>query len=86
MVVSTSFRSGHDWLFGSRDSGTGIDLVGVDVFFECFGNSLIEPDEQLGQRFSVAAHEHGQGVVLIAGYGDAADGVLVTHGDFAELD
>ena len=67
-------------------SGTGVDFVGVDVFVEGFGNGLVEAGEQLGQCFFVAAHQHGQGVVLIAGYGDAADGVLVAHRDLAELD
>ena len=58
-------------------SGTGVDLVGVDVLVEGFANGLVEAGKQLGQCFSVAAYQHGQGVVLIAGYGDAADGVLI---------
>ncbi len=36
--------------------------------------------------FSFAANKHRQGVVLIAGDGDATDGVLVADGDFPELD
>jgi len=80
------FRSGHDWLCGYEGSGTGVDLVRVDVLVERLGNSFVEPSKQLGQCFSVAAHEHSEGVVFIAGYGDATDGVFVAHGDFAELD
>jgi hypothetical protein len=57
-----------------------------DVVLECLGEGLIEAGEQLGQCLALAAHEHGQGVVLIAGHGDAADGVHFAEGDFAVVD
>ena len=38
----------------------------------------------MSQGFSVVAHEHGQGVVFIAGYSAAADRVFVADGDFSD--
>src|ERR1039457_285144 len=55
----------------------GIDFVGEDVVFECLGDGLIEADEQMGQGLALAAHEHSQGVVLVGGHGDAAEGTSV---------
>ena len=60
-----------------RGSGTRVDLVGVDVLVEGFGDGLVEAGQQLGQGFSVAAHKHGKGIMFIAGYSDTAEGVLI---------
>lgn len=81
-----SLGSGHGWLCGCEGSGTVVDLFGIDVFVECFSDGLVETCEQLHQGFCVAAHAHGQSVMLIAGYGDAADGVLIANRDLVELD
>jgi len=84
--VSTNLEVDTTGCVDERSSGTGVDLVGEDVLVEGFGNSLVEAGKQLGKSFSFAANKHRQGVVLIAGDGDAADGVLVADGDFPELD
>ncbi len=61
----------------------GVDLVGIDIFVESFGDGLIKPSEQLGEGFAIAAAEHGQGVVAVIGHGDTADRIHFANGDFS---
>jgi len=60
-------------LCGWDGSRPGVDLVGIDIFIESFGDGLIKPGQQLREGSSLAAAEHGQAVVAVGGNGDAAD-------------
>ena len=74
--MPTYFRDGHGWLCDASDLSRGIDLVGENVIVESLGDRLVEAGEQLGQGLAPVAHQHCQGVVLVGGHGDAADGYI----------
>jgi hypothetical protein len=63
-----------------------VDLVREDVFGVGLGDGQIEPDQQLGQGLTLAAYQHGQAVVSVAGGRDTPDGTECADSDFAILD
>jgi hypothetical protein len=63
-----------------------IDLVSEDVFGERFGDSQIEPSQQLDQGFASAADQYRQAIMPVGGGGDTSNGTEHAHGDFAVSD
>lgn len=71
-------------LSASRGSGLRrrrIHLIGEDVLLVGLGDCSVEPHQQLRERFAFPAHQHGKGVVAVAGDGNTPNRVEPTDDD-----
>src|ERR1700680_3454948 len=53
---------------------------------KALATAQVYPGQQLGQGLAFLAHQHGQGVVSIAGRGDASDRAEHADSDFTVFD